>query len=429
MARMPAPVNSVLLARIQAQMRAVASRQYETVPVPPFTLFFHATDPLPFFNYAIPDADAPDAPFENLAAPLAILRSEFEARRRVPRFEFVEACAPRLAAALEVHGFTLENRAQLMVCARGDERAAPSPEGLDVEALDARTPVEELGTFLDLQRLAFGIPSWKPATPEEALTLRDSLGDGFALVGRIGGRPVATAMLQPGSDGLAELVGVATLDEFRRRGIGGALSFEVVRRAFASGLSLVFLSAADSGAGRVYEAAGFSPAGDSLFYRSLEDPEPLLEVQEATGSPLFEAARDLILGHAAALGDVPGVARVRADAANLPGPYASPEGALLVATLAGNPAGCVALKKLDDETCEVKRMFVDPAFRRKGVARALMIRLLEAASARGYRRVRLGTLHTMTAAQDLYRDLGFVEIPRYRPDEHTDTMFFERPLP
>jgi len=100
-----------------------------------------------------------------------------------------------------------------------------------------------------------------------------------------------------------------------------------------------------------------------------------------------------------------------------------------MAELAGQKAaGCVAFKKLDDETCEVKRMFVDPAFRKRGVGRALMVRLLERARASGYRRVRLGTLHTMTAAQALYRDLGFFEIPRYRPDEHTDTMFFEKAL-
>jgi len=426
--------NPVLLGRIQEQMRAVAHRQYEAVSVLPFTLFFHATDPLPFFNYAIPNAgaDSPAAPFGDLAAPLARLRAEFGTRRRVPRFEFVEACAPSLSAALEAHGFILENRAQLMVCPhrseRGSERAAPAVAGLDVETLDERTPLEEFASFLDMQRLAFGLPAPKPATREDARSLCDSLGNGFALVGRIGGRPVGTAMIQPGGDGLAELVGVATLEEFRRRGIGGALSFEAVRRAFASGLSLVFLSAADARAGRVYEAAGFSAAGHSLFYRAPEDPEPVLEVREATDPHLLDAARGLILGHAAALGDLPGVARVRADAASLPGPYALPEGALLVATLAGNPAGCVAFKKLDDGTCEVKRMFVVPAFRKRGVARALMVRLLEEASTRGYRRVRLGTLHTMTAAQALYRDLGFVEIPRYRPDEHTDTMFFEKNL-
>jgi ribosomal protein S18 acetylase RimI-like enzyme len=426
MTRMTPPTDSVLLGRIQAQMRSVAHRQYETVPVPPFTLFFHATDPFPFFNYAIPDDGAA---FERLEAPLARLRAEFEARRRVPRFEFVEACAPALSGALEDNGFILENRAQLMVCPRGEERAEPAVAGLTVDVLDAGTAHGEFGLFLDVQRHAFGLPSFRPATREEALSLRGSLGDGFALLGRIGGAPVATAMVQPGGDGLAELVGVATLEEFRKRGIGGALSFAAVRKAFGGGIALVFLSAADAHAGRVYEAAGFTPAGHSLFYRSREEPEPAIEVREAADPAVLEAARALILGHAAGLGDVPGVARVREDAESLPGPYASPDGALLVATLAGNPAGCVAFKRLDGETCEVKRMFVNPAFRKRGVARALMVRLLEVAASRGYRRVRLGTLHSMTAAQALYRDLGFLEIPRYRPDEHTDTMFFERPLP
>ena len=250
---MAAPESLDLLGRIQAQMRAVARRQYEAVAVPPFTLFFHATDPLPYFNYAIPDA--PAEPFGDLAAPLARLREEFHARRRVPRFEFVEACVPGLSAALEAHGFILENRAQLMVCPRGSERgsegSAPAAAGLEVEALDARTPLEKLALFLDVQRRAFGLPSPKPATREDARSLCDTLGDSFALLGRIGGRPVATAMIQPGSDGLTELVGVATLEEFRRRGIGGTLSCEAVRRAFGRDISLVFLSAADARAGRV----------------------------------------------------------------------------------------------------------------------------------------------------------------------------------
>ncbi|MDL2717319.1 MAG: GNAT family N-acetyltransferase [Acidobacteriota bacterium] len=265
-----------LLARIQAQMRAVACRQYETVAVSPFTLYFHATDPLPYFNYAIPDAAA--VPYGDLAAPLARLREEFQTRRRVPRFEFVEASSPALSSTLEAHGFILENRAQLMVCPRGSERgsegSAPAVAGFEVEALDARTPLEKLALFLDVQRRAFGLPSLNPATREEARSLSDSLGDGFALMGRIGGRPVATAMIQAGGDGLAELVGVATLEEFRRRGIGAALSSEAVRRAFEQDISLVFLSAADARAGRVYEAAGFSTAGHSLFYRTPENPAP-----------------------------------------------------------------------------------------------------------------------------------------------------------
>ena len=423
---MPQPAALILLERIQAQMRAVARRQYEAVAVPPFTLFFHATDPLPFFNYAIPDG--PDAASLDLTAPLARLKAEFHARHRLPRFEFVEACAPALAKTLESHGFMLENRAQLMICPRGKERAAPAAPGLDVATLDAGTRLEELALFLDVGRQAFGLPSARPISEQEALSLRGTLGNGFALLARIEHKPVASAMIQPAGNGLTELVGVATLEAFRRRGIAGFLSFEAVRKAFADGVSLVFLSAADARAGRVYEAAGFSPAGHSLFYRSPEDPEPTLEVREAADAISLEMARALVFGHAAGLGEVPGVERVRADAARLPGPYAPPAGALLVATLAGNPAGCVAFKKLDGETCEVKRMFVDPAFRKRGIARALMLKLLERARERGYHRVRLGTLHSMTAAQALYRDLGFVEIPRYRPDEHTDTMFFEKNL-
>jgi len=74
-------------------------------------------------------------------------------------------------------------------------------------------------------------------------------------------------------------------------------------------------------------------------------------------------------------------------------------------------------------------MFVLSTARRLGVARALMERLLADAPRMNYRTIRLGTLQEMTAAQALYRQLGFVQIPRYRPDEMVDTVFFERQLP
>src|ERR1019366_8949752 len=210
---MTLPAGLALLERIQAQMREVARCQYEAVPVPPFTLFFHTTDPLPYFNYAIP------------AAPLNRLEAEFHARRRVPRFEFVEACAPHLDEAFEAHGFALENRPQLMVCPRGKERAAPAVNGLDIATLDAATALREFVAFLDVQRRAFGLPSARPPLDEESLSLRETLGNGFAFLARIASEPVATAMIQPPHDRLTELVGVSTLEAFRRRGIGGFLSF------------------------------------------------------------------------------------------------------------------------------------------------------------------------------------------------------------
>jgi GNAT superfamily N-acetyltransferase len=253
-----------LLERIQAHMREVARRQYEAVSVRPFTLFFHDKDPLPYFNYAIPDG--PGAASGDLAAPLARLEAEFRSRRRVPRFEYVESCAPRLAEVLEAHGFALEARALLMVCARGEEHAAPAVTLLEVATLDASTALEEFTVFLDVQRRAFGLPPARTPSDEEALNLRESLGDGLAFLARVSGEPVATAMIQPPLDGLTELVGVSTLEAFRRRGIGGFLSSTAVRAAFRRGVSFAFLSAADARAGRVYEAAGFSPVGHTLFY-------------------------------------------------------------------------------------------------------------------------------------------------------------------
>jgi GNAT superfamily N-acetyltransferase len=151
----------------------------------------------------------------------------------------------------------------------------------------------------------------------------------------------------------------------------------------------------------------------------------MLTIVQAERPEDLEAARYLILAHAASLREHPGSDQVRADAESLPGPYAPPRGRLYLARLDGMPAGCVALRPLEETVAEVKRMFVISTARRVGVARALMEQLLTDASRLHYHTIRLGTLQEMTAAQALYRRLGFVQIPRYRPDEMIDTVFFE----
>lgn len=151
----------------------------------------------------------------------------------------------------------------------------------------------------------------------------------------------------------------------------------------------------------------------------------MIEVLTAERPDEIEAVRFLILSHAESLREHPGSDQVRRDAESLPGPYVPPRGRLFLAKLDRMPAGCVALKPLEPFIAEVKRMYVLTTARRMGVARALMQQLLADARHMGYHRVRLGTLDEMTAAQALYRELGFVEIPRYRPDEMVDTLFFE----
>ena len=153
-----------------------------------------------------------------------------------------------------------------------------------------------------------------------------------------------------------------------------------------------------------------------------------LTVSEVTSPADVAEVRRLVLEYASAHADTPGVEYMHADAAALAGPYTPPRGGLWLARSADVGVGCVALRPLDDTTAEVKRMYVDPASRGGGVGRALMEALIAGARARGYETLRLGTLEEMTAAQGLYRSLGFAPIERYRPDELIHTRFFELSL-
>ncbi|MCS7061744.1 MAG: acetylglutamate kinase [Anaerolineae bacterium] len=102
------------------------------------------------------------------------------------------------------------------------------------------------------------------------------------------------------------------------------------------------------------------------------------------------------------------------ELAGLPGKYAPPAGRLLLARFGEQLAGCVALQPIDARTCEMKRLYVRPAFRSRGVGRALAEAIVEAGRALGYRTMKLDTLASMTEALTLYRSLGFEEAPAYR---------------
>jgi ribosomal protein S18 acetylase RimI-like enzyme len=94
----------------------------------------------------------------------------------------------------------------------------------------------------------------------------------------------------------------------------------------------------------------------------------------------------------------------------LPGPYAEPHGTILLARIAGEAVGCVAVKPVGGEAAEMKRLFVRPEARGKKLGDALASAAIEAARTRGYRRLRLDTLPSMTAARAVYARLGFGEI-------------------
>ena len=114
-----------------------------------------------------------------------------------------------------------------------------------------------------------------------------------------------------------------------------------------------------------------------------------------------------------------------AELAALPGEYAPPGGVLLIARDGDAPAGCVALRRLDAGTGEMKRMYVREAYRGGGLGRRLAGAVIEEARNRGYVRVLLDTLPKLAPAIALYRDLGFRETGPYLASPTPGALCFE----
>lgn len=144
---------------------------------------------------------------------------------------------------------------------------------------------------------------------------------------------------------------------------------------------------------------------------------PQIVISVAANPQDLPSVRSLIREYASALRVDLCFQNVEAELAQLPGDYASPRGALLVAKVNGEIAGCCALRPLDSvdyaEASEMKRLFTRPGFRGLGLGRQLVEATLDFARQTGYACVLLDTLSDMEAARELYENLGFEEIPPY----------------
>lgn len=143
----------------------------------------------------------------------------------------------------------------------------------------------------------------------------------------------------------------------------------------------------------------------------------------------IENARALFEEYAAGLGISLCFQNFDRELANLPGDYAPPDGRLLLATEDDQLAGCIAMRKLEPGVCEMKRLFLRPAYRGKGLGRVLVESIIDEARKLGYTHMRLDTLPgLMDQAIALYQSIGFVEIEPYYKNPVPDAKFMQLEL-
>lgn len=151
----------------------------------------------------------------------------------------------------------------------------------------------------------------------------------------------------------------------------------------------------------------------------MNDPEAavVVSLRPAQFPDDLQTVRDLFTDYQAAIGIDLRFQDFETELAELPGDYTPPAGALVLALVDGAPAGCCALRPLPNtdhlNACEMKRLFVRPAFRGFGLGRLLVERVLSEGQLAGYTNMLLDTLSDMETARALYQEAGFVEVAPY----------------
>jgi putative acetyltransferase len=153
--------------------------------------------------------------------------------------------------------------------------------------------------------------------------------------------------------------------------------------------------------------------------------ETMLRIFESETAHHLAQARVLFEEYAEELGHDLEFQHFSSELETMPGPYAPPGGRLVLATYAEDLAGCVALRGQTATICEMKRLYVRPKFRARGIGRRLAVEIIAIAQQIGYERMRLDTLKSMAIPRALYRSLGFKEIAPYYDNPIPGALFFE----
>ena len=154
----------------------------------------------------------------------------------------------------------------------------------------------------------------------------------------------------------------------------------------------------------------------------------MMKLLQADSKEYLSQVRELLIEYAASLGFELHLQEFKKEMAEFPGEYAPPDGRFVLAQEGEKTAGCVALRKISQGVCEMKRLYVRPKFRGKGIGRKLTQTAIEEARKIGYERMRLDTVPFMKEAIALYLSLGFKEIESYRYNPIEGAKFMELEL-
>jgi ribosomal protein S18 acetylase RimI-like enzyme len=250
--------DRAILERIEAQLLrglATGSEAHETAA---FRVFLWAHGDVFYRNRAAPVRRIPE--WQNAIAEMS---SVFTRAGRVPRLEFLQERWPDLAPALEHAGFRLEMEAPVMALVPAAEDDQPVP---DIRLLDHGTSFHLIGRLLARAEAAFGMPG-REQDPREISQMAREIASGTTMTAAcvLEGEPVAAASLI-GVGPEAELAGVWTDPEHRRRGLAHAVCRRLLTSYASRGGELVWLSAGDDKSERLYRRLGFVPMATQLNY-------------------------------------------------------------------------------------------------------------------------------------------------------------------
>jgi GNAT superfamily N-acetyltransferase len=252
-----------LAARIQACFRENASIGHEAIAVPPFTLFFHGTDKSRDNNFALPEMPVKGAIQDSLRQ----IQAEFARRGCTPRVQFLEVFAPALPDQLKIAGYYEAKRWPIWVCTPAQLQTVPEVPGLEMVTVSAESSLAEVKEAWDANALGYDLQA-ELATNEQAELFREGLTTSRAFTARLNGQMAGAGMFNPIHVGVTELVGITTLEPFRRRGIATFLTAFATQAAFAHGANVAFLTPENEPAGRVYERVGYRLYGTMVVYEA-----------------------------------------------------------------------------------------------------------------------------------------------------------------